>query len=217
MRATTRNERGAAHDPGVRVTARSRCLSSALDLMAVKGFNGTSMRDIAGAAGTSLSNFYNHFVSKSDVLVALLREANDELLRRIRAGVEGAGPDTTEQLSAAVAAYVLFSVECQTAAVISLTEFRYLQGDGRTEVVTARDTTEGIFQDIITTGMESGEFHTPHPRDATRAIVSICATVSAWYRADGPLTPAELAAVHVRYALALVEASVLGLAARTPA
>lgn len=177
--------------------------------MAVKGFNGTSMRDIAGAADTSLSNLYNHFSSKSDVLVALLREANDELLTRIRQGVAAAGPRATDRLSAAVAAYVAYSVERQTAAVISLTEFRYLQGEGRSEVVLARDTTEGMFRTIVLDGVASGEFRTPHPDDATRAIVSITSTVSAWYRPDGRLSLDELAQVHVRYVLALVEASVL--------
>lgn len=191
------------------MSARSRCLGAALELMAVKGFNGTSMRDIAGAADTSLSNLYNHFSSKSDVLVALLREANDELLTRIRHGVAAAGPGAADQLSAAVSAYVAFSVECQTAAVISLTEFRYLRGEGRSEVVLARDTTEDMFRSIILDGVANGEFRTPHPHDATRAIVSITSTVSAWYRHDGPLSLSELAEVHVRYVLALLEASVL--------
>ncbi len=190
-------------------TARSRCLAAALDLMAVNGFNGTSIRDIAGAAETSLSNLYNHFSSKSDVLVALLREANDDLLRRIRAGVKAADPGATDRLAAAVAAYVTFSVECQTAAVISLSEFRYLRGEGRTEVVRARDTTESIFRAIVADGAANGEFLTPHPDDATRVIVSICSTISAWYRADGRMSLDELADVHVRYALALVEASAL--------
>lgn len=194
------------------MSARSRCLAAALNLMAVDGFNGTSMRDIAGAAGTSLSNLYNHFSSKSDVLVALLREANDELLKRISDDVEAAGPGAADRLAAAVAAYVAFSVECQTAAVISLTEFRYLRGEGRSEVVIARDTTEGMFRGIIADGVANDEFSTPHPNDATRAIVSICSTVSAWYRPDGPMSTGELAAVHVRYALALVEASVLAQA-----
>lgn len=191
------------------MSARSRCLAAALDLMAANGFNGTSMRDIAGAASTSLSNLYNHFSSKSDVLVALLREANDDLLTRIRDDVESAGPGATDRLAAAVAAYVTHSVECQTAAVIALTEFRYLQGEGRSEVVLARDTTEGMFRSIIADGVANGEFRTPYPQDATRAIVSICSTVSAWYRPGGRMSSGELAGVHVRYALAMVEASAL--------
>jgi AcrR family transcriptional regulator len=189
------------------VSARERCLAAALDLMAADGFNGTSMRDIARASETSLSNVYNHFASKSDVLVALLREANDELLRRIRAELDTAGPGAAERMASGVRAYVTFSGECQTAAVLSLSEFRYLRGEGRLAVVRARDTTESIFGDIITDGVRTGEFRTPHPDGATRAIVSICAAVPTWYRPDGPLSLPELADVHVRYVLAMLEAS----------
>ena len=171
---------------GGRVSARTRCLAAALELMAANGFNGTSMRDIARAAETSLSNLYNHFAAKSDVLVALLRDANDDLLRRIRAELDAAGPGATERMAAGVRAYVRFSGECQTAAVLSLSEFRYLTGEGRLAVVEARDTTESIFRGVIEDGVRRGEFRTPHPEGATRAIVSICAAVPTWYRPDGP-------------------------------
>ncbi|WNV76624.1 TetR family transcriptional regulator [Geodermatophilus sp. DSM 44513] len=196
------------------MSARARCLAAALDLMASDGFNGTSMRDIARAAETSLSNLYNHFSSKSDVLVALLRDANDELLRRIRAELDTAGPGATERMAAGVRAYVTFSGECQTAAVLALSEFRYLRGEGRLAVVEARDTTESIFRRVIVDGVRTGEFRTPHPDGATRAIVSVCAAVPTWYRPDGPLSLAELADVHVRYVLAMLEAS--SVAARRP-
>ncbi|MFD2090751.1 TetR/AcrR family transcriptional regulator [Blastococcus deserti] len=189
------------------MSARTRYLAAALDLMAADGFNGTSMRDIARAAETSLSNLYNHFASKSDVLVALLRDANDDLLRRIRAELDTAGPSATERMAAAVRAYVTFSGECQTAAVLSLSEFRYLRGEGREAVVQARDTTESIFRGVIADGVGTGEFRTPYPDGATRAIVSICAAVPTWYRPDGPLSLSELADVHVRYVLAMLEAA----------
>jgi AcrR family transcriptional regulator len=191
------------------VSTRERCVHVALQLIAANGFNGTSMRDIAREAETSLSNLYNHFSAKSDVLVAVLREANDELLRRIREAVEAAGPSATDRLEAATAAYVAFAIECQTAAVVALSEFRYLKGAGRSEVVQARDTTESIFRQIISDGARDGEFGTPHPDDATRALVSMCSAMSAWYRPDGRMTPDELSDVQVRYALALVEAQVL--------
>jgi TetR/AcrR family transcriptional regulator, cholesterol catabolism regulator len=190
---------------GARGSARARCMAAALELMAGEGFNGTSMRDIAKAAETSLSNLYNHFESKSDVLVALLRDANDELLRRIRAELATVGASATARMTAGVRAYVTYSGERQPAAVLSLSEFRYLRGEGRLAVVEARDTTESIFRGIIADGVRSGEFRTPHPDGATRAIVSICAAIPTWYRPDGPLSLPELADVHVRYVLAMLE------------
>ena len=200
---------------GARGSARARCLTAALDLMAGEGFNGTSMRDIARAAETSLSNLYNHFESKSDVLVALLRDANDELLRRIRAELDTAGASAAERMAAGVRAYVTYSGERQPAAVLALSEFRYLRGEGRVAVVQARDTVESLFRAIVADGVRTGEFGTPHPEGATRAIVSICAAIPTWYRPDGPLSLSELADVHVRYVLAMLEATAV-TAERSP-
>ena len=54
--------------------------------------------------------------------------------------------------------------------------------------------------------MSVGVFRTPFPRQAAPALLTMCAGVTLWYRANGPLAPAEIAEHYSRYALALVEA-----------
>jgi AcrR family transcriptional regulator len=70
--------------------------------MAAHGFHGMSMRELARAAGMSLSNLYNYFPSKEEILFALQKEAfevlvtsAEEALRRMEseAGPGGATPD----------------------------------------------------------------------------------------------------------------------------
>ena len=46
-----------------------------------RGFNGTSTRDIARAAGVSLGNFYNHFSTKEAIFVTLLADYEREYMR----------------------------------------------------------------------------------------------------------------------------------------
>jgi AcrR family transcriptional regulator len=180
-------------------------LAAALDAFGQHGFNGASMRDIASGAGTSLSNLYNYFGSKSDLLVAVLKRANDEQLARMRRALETAGPGATERLEAAVMAYVGFVVDHQLAALVAISEIRYLAGEGRQQVVYARDTTQAIIGAIVADGTASGEFRTPYPADAARAIVSMCSAVSTWYRPTGRLSKQELERLHAHYALALLE------------
>jgi TetR/AcrR family transcriptional regulator, cholesterol catabolism regulator len=40
--------------------------------------------------------------------------------------------------------------------------------------------------------------------------VTMCSAISTWYRTDGPLSKAELAEQHARYALGLLEAKIPG-------
>lgn len=181
-------------------------VDAALTAFGEKGFNGASMRDIARGADTSLSNLYNYFPSKSHLLAELLQRANDELLNRTSAAVRDAGGTPTARLREAVKSYVGFVVDHQMAALVAISEIRYLHGDDRKKVVRARDRTQAIFGEIIEEGVEAGEFGTPFPEGAARNIVSMCSAISTWYSKRGRLSKANLAEQHARYALALLEA-----------
>lgn len=58
-----------------REASRRRILKAAMQQFAVRGYAGTSMRAIAGAAGTSVGLLYTHFPAKADLLVALFQES----------------------------------------------------------------------------------------------------------------------------------------------
>jgi AcrR family transcriptional regulator len=53
------------------VLTRQRILDTALQLFATKGYEETSMRDIAAAAGCSLGLTYRYFASKEDLVLEL--------------------------------------------------------------------------------------------------------------------------------------------------
>jgi AcrR family transcriptional regulator len=55
-------------------TQRQHILAVALSLMAQGGVDGTSMRDLAAAAGLNVASLYHYFPSKRDLLVAVLEE-----------------------------------------------------------------------------------------------------------------------------------------------
>ena len=180
-------------------------LNAALAAFGDKGFHGASMRDVARGAGTSLSNLYNYFPSKSRLLAEVLRHANDELVTRLHVAVDEAGDDAVSRLREAVRAYVRFVVDHQLAMVVSTNEVRYLAGEDRERLVVDRDATQAVFEEIVAQGAASGEFRTPHPDDAARTVLSALAGVAQWYRPDGRLSRGQLAEQQARYALALLE------------
>jgi len=53
---------------------RQHILDAALSLMGQRGVDGTSMRDLAAAAGLNVASLYHYFPSKRDLLVAVLAE-----------------------------------------------------------------------------------------------------------------------------------------------
>lgn len=56
------------------MSQRQHILDTALALMSQRGVDGTSMRDLASAAGLNVASLYHYFASKRELLVAVLQE-----------------------------------------------------------------------------------------------------------------------------------------------
>jgi AcrR family transcriptional regulator len=180
-------------------------LAGALECFSALGFHGTSMRQIAAAAGTGLGNIYNYFGSKSDILLEVLRRASAEQQDVTDKAIASAGKGVRERFAAAVAAFVRFDVEHQAACFVANSELRYLDHEQRHQIVAERDQQQKVFEDLIEEGLAEGVFRTRHPHDACVAILTMCAGVTLWYRADGPLTADDIADRYSRFALAMLE------------
>jgi len=61
-------------EPAEGSSTRRRILQAALTLMSQKGVDGTSMRDLASAAGLNVASLYHYFPSKRELLEAVLFE-----------------------------------------------------------------------------------------------------------------------------------------------
>ena len=73
-REASRTSQSATDTPGEGSATRRRILQIALSLMAQRGVDGTSMRDLASAAGLNVASLYHYFPSKRDLLEAVLVE-----------------------------------------------------------------------------------------------------------------------------------------------
>jgi AcrR family transcriptional regulator len=69
---------------------RARILDAALDLFRRHGFEETTMRGIAAAAGVSLGSAYYYFQSKEDLVMAFYERAMDAMTPRMEAALAGA-------------------------------------------------------------------------------------------------------------------------------
>jgi AcrR family transcriptional regulator len=90
---------------GVERSTRERVVLSAVELFAKKGFEATSMREIAEAAGVTKPMIYYHFKNKEDLYFSILDTSLDRFTQTVRAAVEGEAPPE-EKLQKIVATYV---------------------------------------------------------------------------------------------------------------
>lgn len=96
--------------PGRRLNAadrRRQLLAVAGELFAEHGFHGLSMEQLAEGAGVSKPVLYQHFPSKRDLYLALVRDAVSDMERVVTAALAGTS-DNRARVEGAVAAYVDF-------------------------------------------------------------------------------------------------------------
>jgi AcrR family transcriptional regulator len=86
---------------------RRQLLDTALEVFATQGFHGTSMNDIAEAAGVTKPVLYQHFASKRGLYLELLNDVGGTLLEHIAKATAAAG-SPRGQVEAGVQAYFRF-------------------------------------------------------------------------------------------------------------
>lgn len=176
-------------------------MAAAVEVMSVQGYHGTSVRDIAAAAGTSAAILYHHFGSKQMLLATLLDRSLDALIAVTEQALDLADNDPADRLRAIVEAHVRVHLEAQRESLLGNTELRALEPEWLRVIVAKRDVQQRIFDRTVRNGVRREVFGTAHPEDAARCVTAACTAVATWYRPSGPLAPDEIVRRYQEIAL----------------
>jgi AcrR family transcriptional regulator len=179
-------------------------LQAALSCFVESGYHGTTIRNVASAAGLSVPGLYHHYDSKQAILVALMSNAMTDLYSRSEAALADAGDSVRERFESLIECLVLFHAHRAQLAFIAASEIRSLDPDGRTRLIAARDRQQRLLDELVDDGIVSGIFIAERPRDASRAIVTMCTGVAQWYHLSGSLSPEDLSREYVDYSMRLL-------------
>jgi AcrR family transcriptional regulator/DNA-binding XRE family transcriptional regulator len=181
-------------------------LAGALEAFVELGYHGASIRDIAQRAGLSVPGIYHHWPTKQHLLVALLDLTMDDLLERCRAArAEGDGP--VERFSRLVECLALYHTHRRELGFIGASEMRSVDEPDRTRIAAARQDVQRMVDEEVDEGCRRGLMTTPLPRDAARAVVTMCTALPQWWHPTGPSSPEVVAARYVEFALDVVRAA----------
>jgi AcrR family transcriptional regulator len=176
--------------------ARTRLARAAVDAFAVKGFHGTTTRDISTAAGMSPAALYVHHRSKEELLFELARLGHERVLEMVRASV-ARSDDPVEQLGALVEDFVRDHALAHTGARVINYELAALSEEHLAEIVAIRNDIDVVVRGVIDRGVALGVFDTPDAHMTALAVLSLGVDVARWFRDEGRWTPDQVA-VHYR-------------------
>ncbi len=180
-------------------SARGKLLQTAAHLFRSKGYERTTVRDLASAVGIQSGSIFHHFKSKDEILKAVMEETilyNTALMRAALADAR----DPREQ--------VLSLIRCELQSIMGGTgeamgvlvyEWRSLNADSQAHILRLRDLYEQIWLDVLCAARDAGFFRAD-PFVLRRFLTGALSWTTTWFRQDGKITLDQLA----EEALALV-------------
>ncbi|GAB2833054.1 hypothetical protein GCM10022221_34880 [Actinocorallia aurea] len=180
-------------------------LAGALEAFVELGYHGASIRTVAQRAGLSVPGVYHHWPTKQHLLVALLDLTMDDLLRRARAArAEGDGP--LERFTMLVECLALFHTHRRELGFIGASEMRSIDQPDRARIAADRQEMQRMVDDEVIEGCRRGLMSTALPKEAARAVVTMCTALPQWWSPSGPSSPEIVARQYVGFALEIVRA-----------
>lgn len=169
-------------------SARGRLLHEAAGLFRDKGYERTTVRDLAAAVGIQSGSLFHHFRTKEDILKAVMVETIRLNTAVMRAAMDAAD-SSREKLKALVRAE-LESINGQTgeAMAVLVFEWRSLSEASQADVLTLRDIYEALWLDVLNALKEDGAL-IADPFVVRRMLAGALSWTVTWYRPErGGLT-----------------------------
>ncbi|GAA4229097.1 TetR/AcrR family transcriptional regulator [Actinomadura meridiana] len=191
---TSADRGGRAGHAAPRSERREHLVRLAGELFAEKGFQATTVRNIATEAGIFSGSLYHHFDSKESIADEILSCFFDQLMASYRTVLdEGANP---RDALAGLVRVAFGSLERHRAAITVIQkDWNYLKGLDRFAYLTKfEDEVERMWVDVLSTGREQDFFRADLDPKITYLMIrdTVWAAVR-WFRPGGRLDADALA------------------------
>jgi len=162
---------------------RGELVRAAAQLFREKGFEGTTIRDIAGAVGMQSGSPFYHFANKHELLMAVMEEGLRLGLERSRAVVEAEGLTAFERFRQLVRAHYGILHETGSDFIpVMLYDWRSLPAPYRRRIVELKDRYDALWQATLDALHAEGRLGAD-ARIARLMILGAINFSATWYRA----------------------------------
>lgn len=168
--------------------ARGRLLTEAARLFREKGYERTTVRDLAAAVGIQSGSLFHHFRTKEEILKAVMVETIRLNTALMQAALEAA--DSSRDKLRGLVRAELESINGQTgeAMAVLVFEWRSLSADSQAEVLELRDIYEKLWLHVLESLKREGVLEAD-PFVVRRMLTGALSWTVTWYKPErGGLT-----------------------------
>lgn len=204
MAANVNRKSSVAHAGGEEVNRRVEIVRAAARLFRDKGFDATTVRDIAAAVGMQSGSPFYHFGTKHDMLLAVMEQGLRDGLERTEQAVDASLP-APERLHALVRTHLhLLHDSGSEFITVMLFDWRSLPAEHRLQLVELKQRYDAIWQRTLD-DLHAMRRLDIEPKLARLLILGAINFTATWYRpdarGDGALDLERMADETVRFVL----------------
>ncbi len=170
---------------------KQQIFEAAARLFRDKGYMATSMRDLAKAVDLKASSLYNHIQSKEEILQGICFE-NAKRFREGMVTIESQPIAAADKVKALIALHIEIATQDITSITAFNDEWRHLSGPYLRDFLELRRDYEGRFQQIITDGIDSGEFRAGDPTITLYTLFSAIRWIYDWFKSGRAINQEQL-------------------------
>jgi AcrR family transcriptional regulator len=158
-----------------------------------KGFEATTVRQIADAAGILPGSLHYRYPSKEEMLLALLDRGIAHAIEAVRVAIADA-VDPFERMRLALRAHLRLLIRDDVAIYVLLYEGRSLSGDSRAHMVRLRDRYDALWDGILHAAAGTGRLRRDVDLSLVRLLLLGAANWTAqWFSPRGSYSCDEVA------------------------
>jgi AcrR family transcriptional regulator len=172
---------------------RERILEEAVKLFYERGFNATTLDDIAAELGVTKPFIYTHFRSKVELLAALCKPTIELSLGAVVEAARMQGTPT-ERLYRAMVDFTKVVLHRQANIAIYFREEKNLTHQALEEINALRKQFDRVLSQLLREGVAAGEFQVPDVNLTALAIGGMISWAYTWHRPGGRLPLDEMGA-----------------------
>jgi TetR/AcrR family transcriptional regulator, cholesterol catabolism regulator len=177
-------------------------LEAAARVFHEKGYESTSIQDIADAVGILKGSLYYYITSKEDLLFEIIQGVHEEALKNLERTSDLEG-DALEKIRAFVVVHMTHNATNLVKMAVFFQDFRSLRGERREIIVQERDLYDNFLRDLIRQGQKDGLVCVDiDPKLAAITVLGMMNWIYQWYRPDGEFSATEIADAYGDFVVA---------------
>lgn len=177
-------------------------IDAAAEIFRRKGYDATSLQEIADEVGILKGSMYHYIETKEDLLFAIIQRNHERIITENQAWREVEN-DPVGAIRAFIVGHMRNSLEHRTDSVVFVRDFRALSEERAAEIVHTQHDYDQDFRRLVQEAVDAGALREGvTPTFAARSVFGMANWIHYWYDPDGSMPAEEIVRELSGYALA---------------